>query len=114
MKKIVTIWITVLLVTGLATSAFAFGPGWGEHGRYEPSRSYARGWQDHKRGHERGHERGYERGHHDRYNGRDEQRRSYDQHNRHHESSYGSGAIVSLPLLPGFGFWLPGISFTIH
>jgi len=104
MKKIATIWVTAFLVAGLATSAFAFGPGWGERGRYNHSRGYAHGWQDDGRG-RHGHDNGHEQG-----------RRVYDQHSGYHTSSYGPGANVALPLvpLPGFSLWLPGISISIH
>jgi hypothetical protein len=106
MKKIVAIWITVFLLTGLATSAFAFGPGWGGHERYDHHQGYAHGWQDNGRGHGRGA--------HDRDNR--QERRVYDQHNGSYASSYGAGANVALPLvpLPGFSLWLPGISISIH
>lgn len=106
MKKIATIWITVFLLAGLATSAFAFGPGWGGHERYDHRQGYAHGWQDNGRGNGRGG--------HDRDN-RHEQR-VYGQPSGYHAFSYGPGANVALPLvpLPGFNLWLPGISISIH
>ena len=81
MKKIATIWITVFLLAGLATSAFAFGPGWGGHERYDHRQGYAHGWQDNGRGNGRGG--------HDRDN-RHEQR-VYGQPSGYHAFSYGPG-----------------------
>jgi hypothetical protein len=95
MKKIATILITVFLVTGLTTSAFAFGPDRGERGRYDRRGEYSRSW-------------------HDNYRGQDRGRHHYDRH--HNAPSHESGAVISLPLvpLPGVSHLFPSINFNIH
>ncbi|OPY84522.1 MAG: hypothetical protein A4E72_02196 [Syntrophus sp. PtaU1.Bin208] len=108
MKKMVSIWIAVFLVMGLASSAFAFGPDWGGHGRYDHQRGYAHGW--------RGDSGGNEWEKHGRYNVKKQGRHPGEQHYRPYEPSYRSGAGIALPLvpLPGISFLFPGISVNIH
>ncbi len=100
MKKMVSIGIAVFLVTAVATSAFAFDPNWGDHGRYDHQSGHAHKWTN------SGH--GYEGGKQGQYAG--------EQHYRHHEPYYRSGANIALPLvpLPGISFWFPGISVNVH
>jgi hypothetical protein len=108
MKKFATILITIFLVTGFANSALAFGPGWDGHGRHDNPRGYARNWHDGYRGHDRGW--------HGDFNGHDRGRRDYGQHSDHNVPSHGSGAMISLPLvpLPGVSHLFPSINVNIH
>ncbi|SEL94671.1 hypothetical protein SAMN04489760_101105 [Syntrophus gentianae] len=100
MKKMVSIGIAVLLVAGLATSAFAFGPDWGGRRHYDYRPGYAHQWKHSGHG----------------YEGDKQGRHTREQHYRHQEPSYRSGAGIALPLvpLPGISFWFPGISVNIH
>ncbi|OPY14386.1 MAG: hypothetical protein A4E66_00406 [Syntrophus sp. PtaB.Bin001] len=100
MKKIATILIAAFMVTGLTTSAFAFGPDWGDRGRNDRHGEYSRSWHDNYRGHDQG------RPHYDRHN--------YDRH--HRVPSHESGAMISLPLvpLPGVSHLFPSINFNIR
>jgi len=106
MKKLAMMLITIVLVTGLATSALAFGPGGDGRGRYDNSRGYARDWDSH-----RGHERAWRGG----SNGYEHGRRVYGQH-YDYAPSHGSGAMISLPLvpLPGVSHMFPSINVNIH
>jgi len=96
MKKLATVLITICLVTGLSTSAFAFGPGLGGYGRYDNSRGYERRWHDAHRGHENG-------------------RYVYVPRYSHNAPYHGSGAVISLPLAPVPAISLfPSINVSIH
>jgi len=109
MKKLAMVMITMFLVTGLATSAFAFGPPWDGHGRYNNSRrSVHDGWRNEHRGHDRGWHGGY--------NGHERGRRVDHRDNGRNDRSHESGAMISLPLvpLPGISHMFPSINFSIH
>lgn len=97
MKKISTILMAILVVVGLTGSALAFGPGWDGHGRYANYRGHDRGWHGEFQGHDRG-------------------RRDYGRHYDHNVPSHGSGAMISLPLvpLPGVSHLFPSINVNIH
>jgi len=106
MKKLAMMLITIVLVTGLATSALAFGPGGDGRGRYDNHRRYVGAWDSH---------RGHERAWHGRSNGYEHGRRVYGQH-YDYAPSYGSRAMISLPLvpLPGISHMFPSINVNIH
>ncbi len=89
MKKLAMTFITILFLTSLTTSAFAFGSGWQDRGRYEN-----RGWQD--RGGYDNHG-GYDRVHY-RYDNYD--RRVYPHSHVYYAPVYAPRPVVFVPPLP--------------
>jgi len=94
MKKLAMTFITILFVTSLTTSAFAFDSGWQERGRYANH-----GWQDRGRYDNHG---GYDRVHY-RYD--NYYRRVYHQPHGYYAPVYAPRPAVFVPPIP-----LPGIS----
>ncbi len=94
MKKLAMTFITILFVASLTTSAFAFGPGWQERGRYDNH-----GWKYTGRYDNHG---GYDSVHY-RYNNYD--RHVYPQPHRYYAPVYAPRPVVFVPPLP-----LPGIN----
>jgi len=94
MKKLAMTFITIIIVMCLATSAFAFGPGWQERGRNDN-----RGWQGHERYDNHGR---YERA---QYRYDNHGRRVYYQPHGYYAPVYTPRPVVYVPPLP-----LPGIN----
>ena len=128
MKKIKMIFIVVLVVTGLATSAFAFGPDGHEwRGNYRDGRYEQRRFEHHE-GYDRyGNQgRGWAWGHYKQqaYPQQSFQYAPYrearmpappPQPNGHYAPYRSSGVSISLPLvpIPGISHMFPSIHFSI-